>query len=346
MATLKKIKRSRGEAYQIGFSHPKSGRWIRKTIYCNLKEAKKIKNKIEADLALDIFKFDEKNSDDTSWQALLIRYVKYAKRNKSEKTNEREKNVFDSFSRFLNGDIPISEISESTIENYKQSRLNSEIRSATVAIELRILKTVFYIALKWKLIEINPVVGIKIPKDDIVKVRFLRINEIVKLIQVTIDDDNLKFAHLILAYINTGARRNELLFPNFTWKNIDMPEKKIQLNGKGQMKRFIPINSTLFEIFKSLQVQKVIAPFEFKPDYVTHKIQKYYKLAGIKGANLHSLRKTFGSLLLQNKAADLYTVSRLLGHTSVKTTEKYYVDLLDDNYRDSVDRLDNILPKI
>tara|TARA_B110000014_G_scaffold250350_1_gene226496 strand:+ start:2040 stop:2270 length:231 start_codon:yes stop_codon:yes gene_type:complete len=65
--------------------------------------------------------------------------------------------------------------------------------------------------------------------------------------------------------------------------------------------------------------------------------------ADIVGANLHSLRKTFGSLLLQNKKADIFTVSRLLGHTSVKTTEKYYVDLLQDNLRDSVNGLDGII---
>ena len=251
--------------------------------------------------------------------------------------------MFDAFNRFLNGDIPISEISESTIENYKQSRLNSGIRSATMAIELRILKTAFYMALKWKFVEINPVVGVKIPKDDIVKVRFLRINEINRLLQVIREDDNCDFANLVLAYINTGARRIELLFPNFTWQNVDLDGRKIQINGKGNMKRFVPINDALFSILTKLVKRKTIAPFEFKPDYVSHKIQYYYKLAGIKRANLHSLRKTFGSLLLQNKAADLYTVSRLLGHTSVKTTEKYYVDLLDDNYRDSVSSLDKIL---
>ena len=72
-------------------------------------------------------------------------------------------------------------------------------------------------------------------------------------------------------------------------------------------------------------------------------IQSFMITADIVGANLHSLRKTFGSLLLQNKKADIFTVSRLLGHTSVKTTEKYYVDLLQDNLRDSVNGLDGII---
>jgi len=32
----------------------------------------------------------------------------------------------------------------------------------------------------------------------------------------------------------------------------------------------------------------------------------------------------------------------LLGHSSVKTTERYYVDLLDENYRKPVQQLSNI----
>ena len=40
--------------------------------------------------------------------------------------------------------------------------------------------------------------------------------------------------------------------------------------------------------------------------------------------------------------ADIYTVSKLLGHASVKTTEKYYVDLVEDNYKSALNGLDKI----
>ncbi|MBC8374471.1 MAG: tyrosine-type recombinase/integrase [FCB group bacterium] len=50
-------------------------------------------------------------------------------------------------------------------------------------------------------------------------------------------------------------------------------------------------------------------------------------------ANLHTLRKTAGARLIQ-KGVDIYRVSKFLGHSSVKVTERHYVDLLEVDYQD------------
>ncbi|MBT6216130.1 MAG: tyrosine-type recombinase/integrase, partial [Candidatus Marinimicrobia bacterium] len=60
-------------------------------------------------------------------------------------------------------------------------------------------------------------------------------------------------------------------------------------------------------------------------------------------ANVHVLRKTFGSLLIQKKLADIYVVSKLLGHSSVKVTETHYVDLLKENIDLPVEKLADII---
>ena len=97
------------------------------------------------------------------------------------------------------------------------------------------------------------------------------------------------------------------------------------------------------KILTDIQAEGNYVPFDLKPDHVTHKIKAFLLKAGIENANVHSLRKTFGSTLLQSGLADLYTVSRLLGHSSIRTTEKYYVDLLDKNLREPVQGLDQII---
>ena len=52
---------------------------------------------------------------------------------------------------------------------------------------------------------------------------------------------------------------------------------------------------------------------------------------------VHNLRHTFASHLVMN-GTDLYTVSKLLGHSSVKVTQ-IYAHLTPDYLKASVDRL-------
>ena len=229
------------------------------------------------------------------------------------------------------------------IEEYKAARIKAGRKAATIGLEMRHLRSIFYQAMKWEMMDANPVVGVKHPKQDIVKVRYLTKAEINRLLEAIQRGEDWDFGKLVQAYLNTGARRNELLPPFFTWDNVDFSNRQILVQGKGKRKRYIPMNTTLYGILEELWRDGYEVPFEYKPDYVTRRVQKYYREVGIKGANLHSLRKTFGSLLLQYGKVDLYTVSKLLGHSSITTTEKYYVDLLDENYRSSVRAIEDVL---
>jgi len=344
MATFTKLNRKRGEAYLIRYVHPVTRKFVRKVVWCNRKDAEKITKKIESDIALGHFNIESEQSIQYTWFQLVHKYITFSKANKSSKTTKREVHVLDAFSSFLKSDEFLTQIMTLVIENYRDFRLSKKLSPATVSIEIRVLKAVFNQAIKWSMLTNNPVNGIRFPKSSIIKIRFLRQEEISRLLKVIKDDENTKFLELVLAYLHTGARRIELLKPLFTWDNVNFNDKKIMIQGlKGTDKRYIPMNKILYNILEGIKRGECEYPFEFAPDFVSHKIAKYYKDAKIKGANLHSLRKTFGSLLLQNKKADLLTVSKLLGHTSVRTTEKYYVDLLDENYRDSVGGLEDLI---
>jgi len=343
MATIKKVENKKGISYKIGFMHPETKKWTTKKIKCSYKDALRIKADIETDIAYGRFGKSNSKQRQYFWSQLKNRYIIYSKRNKSEKTVVREKLVFKTFEKFLDKDCSLKEITNRTIERYKEKRLDTEISPATVTLDLRVLKATFNQAIKWGIVDKNPVYGVKFPKAGIIKVRFLRKSEIDRLKEAIIKEGNTDFLDLVVSYLGTGTRRIELLYPQLTWDDVDFEERKIIINGKGKRKRYIPMNKQVFDIFNRRFNNEAEHPFTFKPDFVSHKIAYYYKLADIKGANLHSLRKTFGSLLLQNRIADLFLVSKLLGHSSVSTTEKYYVDFLDENYRSSVNGLDDLI---
>jgi len=344
MATLKKIKRKGGEAYQINFVHPVTEKRVRKTLWCSHKDAVKIKKKIEADIALGIFSIDPKYDIDFRWSVLKERYLSYVKRSSALKTYRRIKNVLNAFDNYIeNTDPLLTDITQQTIENFKLHRLELGRKNDTVALELRHLKATFNQGIVWKLNNNNPVIGVKHPKKEINNVRYLTLTEIKSLLEAIDKAGEREFKRAVLVYLHTGARRFEILKPNLTWDDVDFDNKQILLRGKGDKKRYVPLNKVLMDLFQEIKSEGCEYPFEYCPDYYTHRIAVYYEAAKIQGATLHSLRKTFGSVLIQNNIADIYTVSKLLGHSSIRVTEKYYVDLLESNLRDSVTGLESLI---
>ena len=58
-------------------------------------------------------------------------------------------------------------------------------------------------------------------------------------------------------------------------------------------------------------------------------------------ASPHALRHTFGSYLI-SEGADLYSVSKLLGHSSIKMTENVYLELLNSANQKTINLFDNL----
>jgi integrase len=67
--------------------------------------------------------------------------------------------------------------------------------------------------------------------------------------------------------------------------------------------------------------------FNYSKDNVSHRFKKECRKHGIKDARFHDLRRTFGYKLILN-GMPIYHVSKLLGHSSVTTTERHYAPLM------------------
>lgn len=73
------------------------------------------------------------------------------------------------------------------------------------------------------------------------------------------------------------------------------------------------------------------------------KFRRWARNIGLpKGISLHSLRATFACHLIKN-GVDIYIVSRLLGHSTVKVTEKHYLALDPDHVKTAINRLNYTL---
>lgn len=341
MATVRKANNKTSQDYIIDYTDPYTGKRRRKTFKGELREAEAIAKELE------LKRYRVKNGIETAIRSNirldeLIRKYEYSiKKLKNPKTVKREILSLDSFLGHL-GTRMLNTIQSGDIQDYVEVRLDSGLSPHTVNLDLRNLRILFNYAVKNLFLVRNPISGVTWPKAPRKQVRFLSKFEIDRLLQVMDDTD---FKDIVVTYLNTGARRDEILPPGFTWENVDFENNQIRLLGKRDIIRWIPISEPLKEIFMKRKDGGQAIPFNYTPDQVSYRLGEYYKKANIKNANVHVLRKTFGSILIQNKIADIYVVSKLLGHSSVRVTETHYVGLLKENIQEPIDNLAQFLIK-
>ncbi len=109
--------------------------------------------------------------------------------------------------------------------------------------------------------------------------------------------------------------------------------KLLYLPLSEQARRFIPSRGTK----KSGDLVFDLPTFRGSNEALKHWVSK----AGIdKDITFHSSRHTFATLLL-TQGADLYTVSKLLGHSDIKVTQ-VYATIIDKKKQDAVNLLNGI----
>jgi len=148
--------------------------------------------------------------------------------------------------------------------------------------------------------------------------------------------------------LNTGLRKGEWI--NLKWGNVsltgDKPFITIESTSSWQTKtgesRIIPLNKTALEIIKKQKGKNSEYVFTLKngskihPDKPYHRLKTALNNLGLEG-DIHKLRHTFASKLV-TKGESLYAVSKLLGHSDLKSTQ-IYAHLAPDYLKSAVDKL-------
>ena len=146
-----------------------------------------------------------------------------------------------------------------------------------------------------------------------------------------------------------GLRVSELV--NLKLSNIYAEEQMLQIFGKGDKDRWVPINPRALKLMQdyilTLRSHLPIVPGEEKYVFLNLRghhlsrvavfqfIKDAVEKAGIhKTVSPHSLRHSFATELVQN-GADLRAVQEMLGHESLSTTE-IYTHLTRQYLRDTI----------
>ncbi len=177
-------------------------------------------------------------------------------------------------------------------------------------------------------------------------------DEEITKIQATFDlslPDQYRNNVIIEVLYGCGLRVSELV--NLKMSNIYADEQMLQVIGKGNKERWVPINPRALDLIDTY-IHNVRVHYDIKPgeekfifinrlgrhlsrNYVFMFLQQAVENAGInKHVSPHSLRHSFATELVEN-GADLRAVQEMLGHESISTTE-IYTHLTRDALRNTI----------
>jgi integrase len=284
------------------------------------------------------FQAKDKNLSD-----FITEYLEYAKTNKSHGSYVRNEIVLRTFKSFAKIER-LSSVTPRLIEDYKSFRLEGGTKASTINTELNTIKAALNRGLTLGYLSQNPCREVKKLKTARKQVRFLSKEEIHSLL----DAANDRMRPIIETLLYTGMRRDELT--HLTWADIDFQRGIIAVQAKDGWHpkdyevRHIPMSPNLQEILKSRS--RAASPWVFSTSNggphlghcLSRDFRKMLRSRGIGGASLHTLRHTFASHLAMN-GTDIYTIQKLLGHSSIKTTE-IYAHLAPDFLKAAVERLE------
>lgn len=166
-------------------------------------------------------------------------------------------------------------------------------------------------------------------------VTYLTIEELAKLKATPLRAKENARAFMFACF--TGLRFSDV--KKLTWKEVTedncllFSQQKTQIDNFGNAYAYtqLPLNEQALEVLgKRGEPNERIFKKLSTANNVNCSLKTWAKRAGVeKNVHFHIARHTFGVIMLQS-GVDIYTVSKLLGHESVKTTSKYYANITQD----------------
>jgi len=325
MAKLRKNKTKDGYIYWIDFYY-QGTRHVLSTKTSEARTAKKILKDIEGKIARGNFNLEEYEKKQVLLPDFIKEYFRFAQTYKSPSTMDLERNILSSFSKFSN-DVNLRSIDGQVLDIWKAERLKN-VRPATFNLELRTLKAIFNVAKRWGYLDTNPTDQISKLKVD--EQRLCMTDSELQLLfsalaeeqRTASKDSHRKHLSLLMKYyeflLNTGLRRDEGL--KLQKKNINYDQNIIFIEKtKDKETRVVPLTDRARDIIDSLDDSLFS---RLTCSYVSHMFARICKKAGLTGFKLHSLRHTFATRLI-DLGVDVLTVSKILGHSDIRTTMIY-----------------------
>lgn len=262
-----------------------------------------------------------------NWKSCFNHLQKYAKRTTTFK--DIDERFVEGFRSFLEKKATTT-AGSALSQNTKHSYFNK-------------LRACLNYAYKQRVIPYNPCEGVEGPKAGEPKRDYLTIEEVRALVNTECRYPTLKKAFLFSCL--TGIRWSDI--QKLTWKEVHETEDSKRIifkQKKTQGQEYLDITDQAYQLLgdRGEPNEKVFIGLKYS-SWHNLALAQWCMNAGIsKEITFHCARHTFAVMMLA-LGTEIYTVSKLLGHKELKTTQ-IYAKILDKKKQEAVAKIPQILP--
>jgi len=224
------------------------------------------------------------------------------------------------------GKTSLCRISKVYVQGYMANRKSEGSSNASVNREIAFLKSVLERAVDWEYLVRNFLHGIKFLKEAPIRERYLVKDELNRLKEFS----PCYLQEIITFALATGMRKSEIF--GLKWDDVIINERfgfgEITIVGKGGKRRNVRMNKTVYDLLMCKRKKNKKGYVFFSPKTgnkfvdLGNSFSTALKKAGITNFRFHDLRHTAASWMVQG-GADIYSVQKILGHSHIKTTQRY-----------------------
>jgi len=279
----------------------------------------------------------------TKWFEEKIK-IRNARKTQDTYRRELKQHLLPMFAKTSLGAISYSHV------NLLTSKLKDKgLSNKTINNVVNTLKAILNVAVKWDYIAKSPLYGFQTLRLNPNTFKFWTNTEISQFLRATLND---AFYPAWVFALNTGLRKGEIL--GLCWDRVNMAQGQIEItrtigryglqeHTKTYAKRILPMNDEVKRVLLGLMKEQRSPRFVFTNpdgthlnyDRLTRAFTRAQKKAGM--ANImrfHDTRHTFASQFMMH-GGNVFTLQKLLGHTSVNMTMKY-AHFADDYLKDAI----------
>ena len=269
----------------------------------------------------------------------IIDYLAWSKVENKPSSYKDKVNRTHTILRHFDSKRKLASLNVEDIERYKLARKSEKAKQrktppsgATINRELTVLQGLFSWAKAWRKVATSPfdTGAIKKFKEVQTEGKYLNADQKQRLIAACTE----KFRPIVVTVLNTGMRLGEI--KALQWKHVNLDLRVLHLINTKSRNRTVMMGPGLIEMFKRMPKR---SDFVFTHEegqavstsYIEEEFARTCLRAAIVNFTFHDLRDVFATDFYK-QTKDIRKLQRVIGHSSIATTERYLATLgLDDS---------------